>query len=139
MLISLEHTVTSEEIDTYNHVKHFVYFAYLECIRQEFLRMHGLSDEHLLKTYGLGLVVIGTSAIYRSPLHQDDQITVISDLNRERLRFNVNHKIFRNVNQREKDLIFTAEQTYALAPVDGRKPIQVPTILFKSAIKRLTD
>jgi len=138
MLISLEHTVTKEETDNSNRVKHFVYFAYLECIRQEFLRIHSLSDENLLKIYGLGLMVISTSAIYRSPLHQYDEITVASDLNREGLRFKVNHEIRRHASYRKTGSVFTAEQTYALAPIDGRKPIQVPTSLFKLALRRLT-
>ena len=138
MLISLEHTVTKEETDNSNRVKHFVYFAYLECIRQEFLRIHSLSDENLLKIYGLGLMVISTSAIYRSPLHQYDEITVASDLNREGLRFKVKHEIRRHASYRKTGSVFTAEQTYALAPIDGRKPIQVPTSLFKLALRRLT-
>ena len=137
MLISLEHTVTKEETDNSNRVKHFVYFAYLECIRQEFLRMHSSSDESLLKTYGLGLIVTSTSAIYRSPIHQYDEITVASDLNIQGLRFKVNHEIHRHVSYRKTGLVFTAEETYALAPIDGRKPVQVPTLLFKSALRRL--
>ncbi|TCK26081.1 acyl-CoA thioesterase [Pseudonocardia endophytica] len=90
--------VRSYEVDVNGHVNHAVYHQYAEHARMEHFRAAGLSQARL-SGHGATIVLLATTANFRSELLAGEQLTVDSELAfGEGRAFTMRHRIVRTVD-----------------------------------------
>ncbi|HMS16730.1 MAG TPA: thioesterase family protein [Planctomycetota bacterium] len=74
--------VRSYELDSYGHVNNAVYMQWLEHGRSRHLQDKGFDYHAITQAWGVRLVTVSTKIDYRASLHLDDDVKVLTTVER---------------------------------------------------------
>ena len=122
---SIDIRIYYEDTDSGGVVYYANYLKYCERGRTEFLRNLGFKQQELMQQ-NVVFVVRKATVDYKLPARLDDEITVVTDIERIK-RVSI---IFKQTIKRKNDTLCQAEVVIACVNAETFTPIAIPTIIM---------